>query len=286
MFKKAFTILAFTGILGVLVFGGINRTLAKSGSQETGSGNTSHQSETGSGNTSNQGETAQGTTGQGEQNQQQNAALGSQAVQGDPNHTHEAEAALPPADPDGLTEDEIAGLVFMREEEKLARDVYLAMYSLWNQPVFQNIASSEQSHMDAILTLLNRYGIPDPASPEVGVFNNHELQDLYTNLVAWGDDSLIDALLVGGAIEEIDILDIQALMDATDKVDIIQVYQSLLDGSENHLRAFVSQYEKKSGETYVPQYLDMEVYLAIINADSDSGQGGGNRNNRGSQTAP
>ena len=42
-----------------------------------------------------------------------------------------------------LTETDIAGLVFMREEEKLARDVYLTMSDRWGAPVFENIAASE-----------------------------------------------------------------------------------------------------------------------------------------------
>ncbi|MDP2030099.1 MAG: DUF2202 domain-containing protein [Thiobacillus sp.] len=51
-------------------------------------------------------------------------------------------------------------LLFMREEEKLARDVYLTLYETWGLAVFSNIASSEQSHMDALLKLLRTYRCP------------------------------------------------------------------------------------------------------------------------------
>lgn len=37
---------------------------------------------------------------------------------------------------------ETDGLIFMREEEKLARDVYIAMYDNWGQRVFNNILGS------------------------------------------------------------------------------------------------------------------------------------------------
>jgi hypothetical protein len=42
--------------------------------------------------------------------------------------------ALPPAT---LTAEEQAGLIWMREEEKLAHDVYAALYDTWNTPIFK-----------------------------------------------------------------------------------------------------------------------------------------------------
>ncbi len=97
----------------------------------------------------------------------------------------------------------------MREEEKLAGDVYRYFYDLWGSTIFQNIASSEDAHTDAILDLLNQYGIEDPASADPGVFSNPDLQALYDELTAMGSNSLKEAFLVGAAIEEIDILDIE-----------------------------------------------------------------------------
>ena len=37
-----------------------------------------------------------------------------------------------------LSDAEAATLVFMREEEKLARDVYITLYDQWEHPVFNN----------------------------------------------------------------------------------------------------------------------------------------------------
>jgi len=171
-----------------------------------------------------------------------------------------------------LSEEEAAALLFMREEEKLARDVYNALYAVWGQQTFSNIASSEQMHMDEIKVLLDRYGLSDPAL-DAGKFTNPELQALYDQLVAQGSASLADALKVGAAIEEIDIRDLQTRMSQTDNADIQQAYTNLMNGSYSHLKAFTGTLLNQTGETYVPQYLTAEQYQTII---SSAGNGQGN----------
>ena len=175
----------------------------------------------------------------------------------------------------GLTEIEAEGLLFMREEEKLARDVYLTLYDQWNINIFQNIAASEQTHTDAIKTLLDQYGLDDPVvNDEIGVFTNADLQALYDQLVAQGSQSLGDALNVGAAIEEIDILDLEKYIAQTDNADIQMVYESLLKGSRNHLRAFVSTMQRQIGTIYQPQYLSQDAYQAIVGSDIETGGNG------------
>ena len=143
-----------------------------------------------------------------------------------------------------LTDVEKATMTHMREEEKLARDVYIKMYEFWGEAIFSNISVSEQRHMDAILQLLVRYGVSDPASGNaVGVFSDPGLQKLYTDLVNQGQLSLLDACLVGRAIEELDIADLLKAIDETDKTDLERVYSHLLNGSNNHLLAFNFQIE-------------------------------------------
>ena len=66
-------------------------------------------------------------------------------------------SALNPIPADELSPVEIEGILFMREEEKLARDVYLKLYDRWELPIFRNIANSEATHMEAIKTLIDRY---------------------------------------------------------------------------------------------------------------------------------
>jgi hypothetical protein len=174
-----------------------------------------------------------------------------------------------------LTPYEIESLLFVREEEKLARDTYLTLYDVWAMDIHATIAVSEQSHMDAILGLLDKYGLDDPASPEIGVFQDDFLQEKYYELTDWGALSPADALLVGCLIEEIDLIDLAERMAQIEKRDVLTVFQNLTDGSENHLRAFVGQYESLTGKTYVPVLLDQNFYQQIINGNSDSGGNGG-----------
>jgi len=142
-----------------------------------------------------------------------------------------------------LSEKEASDLIFLREEEKLARDVYLALYDAWGTPIFLNISSSEQKHTDAVANLIAKYGLEDPVVDDTpGVFANPVLAQLYIDLVAQGSEetaTLADALEVGVFIEELDIHDIKDLMlpDAT-QTDVQRVLSNLLAGSYNHLDAF------------------------------------------------
>ncbi len=195
------------------------------------------------------------------------------------------ENPIPEIENGALSEGEIAGLLFMREEEKLARDVYLTLYETWGLPIFNNIAASEQSHTDAVKVILSRYDLPDPVDDdELGVFVNSDLQALYDELVVQGRQSLVEALRVGAAIEEIDILDLEQRLAQTDESAIESGYENLLKGSHNHLRAFVAQLEAQSGEAYLPQYLPVSEYEAIVLASAGQGgrggRGGNGRNGR------
>ncbi|MEZ5448445.1 MAG: DUF2202 domain-containing protein [Thiolinea sp.] len=174
-------------------------------------------------------------------------------------------------------------LVFMREEEKLARDVYLTLYKKWGLSIFQNIASSEQQHTDRIKALLQTYGLVDPVvANTVGVFTDATLANLYNQLVTQGKRSKMKALQVGALIEETDILDLQTAIASTQHQDIVNVYNNLMKGSRNHLRAFSSQIENR-GTTYEAQVLSQEEVDAIIDSPQERGnanQRGGGRRNR------
>src|SRR5512139_226371 len=166
-----------------------------------------------------------------------------------------------------LSQDEINDLLFMREEEKLARDTYLTFYELYdNLTVFSNIASAEQKHMDAILRLLKKYGLPDPAAGnEIGEFTNTTLQALYDDtLIPLGEASGLGALKVGGLIEEKDMKDINAAIERSQQDDIDAVYATLLCGSRNHLRAFAENIETVTGVPYVAQLLTQAEVDAIL----------------------
>jgi hypothetical protein len=166
-----------------------------------------------------------------------------------------------------LTQKENDDLRFLREEEKLARDVYLFCYDKYQISIFSSISKSEQKHMDSVLSLLNKYGIPDSASPQVGVFVNQDLQSLYNSLIAQSNISSIEALKVGATIEDLDINDIDRFNANTTKSDLLSVYDNLTCGSKNHIRSFTSQLTLNV-VTYIPQFISIEYYTIILSSPS------------------
>lgn len=167
-----------------------------------------------------------------------------------------------------LSDQEKATLRFMREEEKLARDVYTYFYTKYGLNIFGNITSSEQTHMDAVLAVMAKYGIEDSASSLKGVFNNPNLQKLYSELIAKGEASLSEALIAGATIEDVDIKDLNEGLAATSNVDLKILYEKLKCGSRNHMRAFISQlgFQQK---TYSPQFISKELYNEIISGNHE-----------------
>lgn len=181
------------------------------------------------------------------------------------------ETTLATIAPAALSAEEASSLVFMREEEKLARDVYAAMFSRWGVNVFANIGVSEQAHMDAVKLLLTRYALPDPAAiTPPGQFGNTMLQGLYDALVANGQVSLVAALQVGAEIEDLDIRDLRTIKATVDNADLLLVYENLEKGSRNHLRAFHDNLLRQ-GASYTPKYITQAEYDAIVNSPKENG---------------
>jgi hypothetical protein len=181
----------------------------------------------------------------------------------------------PSASTDGgykqLSQAEIDGLIQIREEEKLAGDVYLALYKKWNLRTFANIEKSERTHMEAMKKLLDQFSIEDPVkSTTPGIFKSKHMTDLYNNLVEKGLKSLNDALLVAAEIEELDIADIQTFLNQTTDNDIKVTYQNLIKGSRNHLRAFNRQLVKRR-ISYNPVHISKEYFDKIISSRNESG---------------
>lgn len=178
-----------------------------------------------------------------------------------------------------------ADLAAMREEEKLARDVYRALGARWGLPVFSNIASAEQRHFDHVGALLAARGLPDPARDGEGLFADDRFTALHAELVAQGLRSELDALRVGARIEELDIADLDALIVRTSEPDVRRVYELLRCGSRNHLRAFDALLRER-GATYVPVHLGEERYREIAAGEHERcgrmfGGGGGWGGGRG-----
>jgi len=172
--------------------------------------------------------------------------------------------------PLSLTEQEKTDLLFLIEEEKMARDVYLFSGALYNQNIFQNIPESEQIHMDRIKSLLEKYNLEDPTEGMgQGKFTNPEIQALYNELTNSSSESLMGALIAGATIEDLDIADLLSLPANTDKEDLISAYEFLVCGSKNHMRGFMNQVNSNDG-SYTPQYIDEELFNEILQSGHES----------------
>ena len=139
-----------------------------------------------------------------------------------------------------LDETKKASLLFMYQEEKVARDVYITLGKKYpTATTFASIQLSEQVHMDVVESLCIKYGVDISNVDEsvVGVFILPELQALYNTLIVQGAVSLLEAQKVGVAIETKDIIDILAA-EAGMPSDVVNKFENLRAGSYNHLDAF------------------------------------------------
>ena len=170
-----------------------------------------------------------------------------------------------------MSEKERKGLLLMREEEKLAHDVYVTLGKKWELRPLANIPQAESRHMDFIKMLLDRYDLADPiANLTVGKFPSQPMQQLYDQLVAQGEKSVEEAIKVGALIEELDIADLRRLLDEADNSDIKVVYQNLLKGSRNHLRAFAWQLSRYN-TSYATEHLSQVEFDRIARSDHERG---------------
>ena len=165
--------------------------------------------------------------------------------------------------PDDLSENEAAMLLKMREEEKMAHDVYYTLSGIYTLPVFEIISESEIIHMDRVLCLLIHFEIDDPASTVVGEFTNPDIQNLYNELVEQGEISLLEALDVGASIEDLDIFDLNYFLGETENEAIISVFENLMCGSGNHMRSFYKLLATR-GVEYLPEHLTQDELIAIL----------------------
>lgn len=166
---------------------------------------------------------------------------------------------------DTLSQQEKNDLIFLRQEEKLARDVYVYSYNKYGDNVFQNISNSEQTHINSVMTLLEKYNIEDPLNEDnYGEFENADLQLLYDQLTAKSDSSLVKALEVGATIEDLDIHDIETFFANTNNADLLNTYEMLTCGSRNHLRSFYAKLD-----SYTPSFISQEEFDTIINSANE-----------------
>ena len=190
-------------------------------------------------------------------------------------------------------------LIFMRSEEKLARDVYLTLADKFpTLEVFEKIATqAEQTHTDTMLRMVEQFTSFDDPEPKaddpdfIGVFVNplfyDYFNDKYTDLIGEAFTAL-DALYVGAKIEELDMKDINycnevvyivndwdlpppdvcGLTTVANLRPLNQSLGNLLSGSKNHLCAFVRNIRAIDRDgCYYPQILSIPEVLEIFSGE-------------------
>ena len=174
----------------------------------------------------------------------------------------------------GLNAEAAQELRYMREEEKLARDVYRQAYDHWGLPVFARVAQAEQRHMDIMGRMLAYYGQSDPiADPNArGGFTDARLAKLYADLTSRAAKSASDALQAAGLIEEVDIMDLEKAAKTAPDAMLRRAYANLERGSRNHLRGFTSEWLRLTGKPYVAQAMPQATVDAIVASPIERGR--------------
>ncbi len=165
-----------------------------------------------------------------------------------------------PPDSSPLTTTEAGDILFMREEEQLAYDLYTRWYGMYSIPVFSNIAASETMHVNEVRCFIGRRLQGDRIGNATTGYHNATIQSLYNSLTPQGDADLTGALEASLAVEERDIADLDHALAGTTRADIIQIYSNLRRGSENHRSAFLRQ----PGRVKVPVAFFLQIFLRVF----------------------
>lgn len=174
-----------------------------------------------------------------------------------------AQSDVQPTKESELSIDQQADLLFLYEEEKMARDLYVHGRELYGTNQFTNISSSEQVHMDAVSALIGEYEMDVALVSEPGAFTIDAIKSLYYELLERIQRSEIDAFKAATLVEETDIMDIREIKMRFDLLDITEVLDQLECGSGNHMRAFNKRLEMLNVE-YTPEVMSQSEFDQII----------------------
>lgn len=158
---------------------------------------------------------------------------------------------------------EIQGILFIWQEEKAARDLYISLYEETNLSIFMDLVRSEQNHMDQAKSIIDKFGLQMPVPDVPGKFENQTLKEIYNRMQAQGRLSHQEALKSAATFEEISIVDLEKEIAATNMEEIEVVYQGLLAGSRKHLRSYVMDLQELEIQ-YSPQYLSTSKFDEIM----------------------
>jgi hypothetical protein len=158
---------------------------------------------------------------------------------------------------------EVQGILFIWQEEKAARDLYISLYEETNLSIFMDLVRSEQNHMDQAKSMIDKFGLQTPVSDVPGELENQTLREIYNRLLAQGRLSHHEALKSAATFEEISIMDLEKEIAATNMEEIRVVYQGLLAGSRKHLRSYVMDLQEL-GIQYSPHYISSSEFEEIM----------------------
>lgn len=165
-----------------------------------------------------------------------------------------------------LTANEIEFLYAVREDEKLARDVYTYFFDKFELSPFSRIAKAEANHIAAVERLFYFYSITYPAVGPAGEFKDGVRKAYYDNLIEKGVTAL-EAYKATAYLEEKDVADYTKVLETIQNPNVKMVIENLLKGSVNHLKASVRQIYALDG-TYTPAFLTQQRFDEIISSNN------------------
>lgn len=173
---------------------------------------------------------------------------------------------------EALSAEEVAAILFAREEAKMARDISTLLSERWGTQIFRNLYANSQNNFEMLGCLIDKYRLHDPAFATPGVFNNEILQSMYNNLSAQGLNSHSDALRVSALVQEFGLYDLTNRGKQADNADIRVVFGSVMLDTRNNLRE-ISQVMNGAGITYVSSYINQGLYHTIISSGHEVNPG-------------
>ncbi len=135
-----------------------------------------------------------------------------------------------------LSPREIDDMNYLIENEKLLRDYFNVMYNKYNLSLFQNVAKSEQSHLNFLAVKFLRYDLKNPTEEKpAGEYVNPELQQTYDIMIAKGETNIYAALLAGSSKVKEDVEDIPLMIDQFEgNADIVLIFSNILIESQKN----------------------------------------------------
>ncbi|NTV17903.1 MAG: DUF2202 domain-containing protein [Bacteroidales bacterium] len=169
-----------------------------------------------------------------------------------------------------LTADEIEFIYAVREDEKVARDLYFSFFGTFGLKPFENIGKAEDNHIKATEKLFDYYEIDYPALSENGKFENAIRQKLFDSLLLKGTPEL-EAFKVMAMLEESNIVEYGEVLKTIANPNIKIVIENLARASANHFKAAIRQITALGG-TYTPALMTQEQYKAVIAIGFEKGK--------------